>query len=139
MPPSEIAEAWFNMCRTGDEASFAALATDDYVAHGPGGAGDRKTFLDWLRWYPAAFAEQRPVLEDVICSGDRLVVRYTIRSTYRGGYLDLPAAGQNVLETGIIIFRLVNGRVAESWFEGNDLEVAEQIGGRVVPAGPDSR
>ncbi len=135
MDLTEIAEAWFAMCRTGDENRLAELVTDDFVAHGPGGSGDDlAAFTKWLHWYPAAFADQQPVLEDVIAGGDRLVVRYTIRSTYRGGYLDLPPHGQSVRETGIIIFRLVGGTVAESWFEGNDLEVAQQIGGRIVPA-----
>ena len=131
MSSIDIARAWFDMCRTGDERRLAELATDDYVAHGPGGAGDRDTFVDWLRWYPAAFTEQIPTLEDVIESGDRIVVRYTIRSVYAGGYLDLPARGQPVTETGIMIFRLDGGRVAETWFEGNDLEVAQQLGGRI--------
>jgi predicted ester cyclase len=131
MRSGEIARAWFEMCRMGDVGLFAKIATDDFVCHGPGGTGDRDTFLDWLRWYPRAFAGQQPTLEDVIDGGDRVVVRYLIRSTYRGGYLDLPGHGQKVEETGIIIFRLTGGRVAETWFEGNDLEVAQQLGGRV--------
>ncbi|MEU8227997.1 ester cyclase [Actinoplanes sp. NPDC048967] len=134
MEATEIACAWFAMCRTGDEQRLTGLVTEDFVAHGPGGSGDLAAFTTWLRWYPAAFADQEPVLEDVIVSGDRLVVRYTIRSTYRGGYLDLPPDDQRVRETGIIIFRLAGGKVAESWFEGNDLEVAQQIGGRITPA-----
>jgi predicted ester cyclase len=134
MEATEIARAWFAMCRTGDEKRLTELVTDDFVAHGPGGSGDLAAFTTWLRWYPAAFADQQPVVEDVIFSGDRLVVRYTIRSTYRGGYLDLPPGDQPVRETGIIIFRLAGGKVAESWFEGNDLEVAQQIGGRITPA-----
>ncbi|GIM88241.1 ester cyclase [Paractinoplanes toevensis] len=131
MRSGEIARAWFEMCRMGDVVVFQDLATDDFVCHGPGGTGDRETFLDWLRWYPKAFSEQRPSLEDVIDGGDRVVVRYTVRSTYRGGYLDLPGRDQDVEETGIIIFRLDGGRIAETWFEGNDLEVAQQLGGRV--------
>ncbi|GAA2660470.1 ester cyclase [Paractinoplanes durhamensis] len=131
MHSGEIARAWFDMCRMGDVGLFADLATEDFVCHGPGGAGDRQTFLDWLRWYPAAFAEQQPSIEDVIDGGDRVAVRYAVRSTYLGGYLDLPGRGQNVEETGIIIFRLSGGKVAETWFEGNDLEVAQQLGGRV--------
>ena len=134
MDATEIARAWFAMCRTGDEQRLTDLVTENFVAHGPGGSGDLAAFTTWLRWYPAAFADQEPVLEDVIVSGDRLVVRYTIRSTYRGGYLDLPPDDQRVRETGIIIFRLAGGKVAESWFEGNDLEVAQQIGGRITPA-----
>jgi GNAT superfamily N-acetyltransferase len=87
----------------------------------------------WLRWYPSTFADQRTVVEDVIESADRVVVRYRTRSTYRGGFLDLPAHDQPVRETGIIVFRLAGGRVAETWFEGNDLEVAQQLGGRITP------
>lgn len=134
MPAIEIAHAWFAMCRTGDEQRLADLVTDDFVAHGPGGSGDRATFTSWLHWYPRAFADQEPVVEDVIADGDRVVVRYTVRSTYQGGYLDLPPGGQRVRETGIIIFRLAGEKVAESWFEGNDLEVAQQLGGRIIPA-----
>jgi predicted ester cyclase len=115
----------------GDIDLFEKLATGDFVCHGPGGTGDRDTFADWLRWYPTAFAEQRASLEDVIDGGDRVVVRYVVRSTYRGGYLDLPGRSQHVEETGIIIFRMRGGQVAETWFEGNDLEVAQQLGGRV--------
>ncbi|MCU7729280.1 ester cyclase [Actinoplanes sp. KI2] len=131
MRHGELAEAWFDMCRAGDEKRFAELTTDDFLFHGPGGTGDRATFVDWLRWYPTAFADQRPGINDVIAAGDRVVVRYVVRSTYRGGYLDLPPRGQHVEETGIIIYRLEGDRVAETWFESNDLEVAQQLGGRV--------
>ena len=144
MRPTEIADAWFEMCRTGDVDRLSELATDDYVCHGPGGAGDRAEFAEWLRWYPAAFADQQPDLQDLIASDDRIVVRYVVRSTYRGGYLDLPGAGQRVQETGIMIFRLSGDKVAESWFESNDLEVAQQLGGEIRtpertphPAAPD--
>jgi GNAT superfamily N-acetyltransferase/predicted ester cyclase len=134
MSAPDLLVEWFEMCRTGDEARLGELATDTFVGHGPGGSTDRAGFLAWLRWYPTAFTDQRTVIEDVVESGDRVVVRYTVRSTYRGGFLDLPARDQPVRETGIIIFRVAGGRVAETWFEGNDLEVARQLGGRVGPA-----
>jgi GNAT superfamily N-acetyltransferase/predicted ester cyclase len=134
MTPPQLVLDWFEMCRTGDEARFAELAAGTFAGHGPGGTTDRAGFLAWLRWYPTAFVDQRSVVEDVVESGDRVVVRYTTRSTYRGGFLDLPARGQPVEETGVIIFRLAGGRVAETWFQGNDLEVAQQLGGRVTPA-----
>ena len=123
---------WFEMCDTGDEARLDELATETFVGHGPGGTTDRAGFVAWLRWYLTAFADLRTVVEDVVDSGDRVVVRYTTRSTYQGGFLDLPARDQPVRETGIIIFRVAGGRVAETWFEGNDLELAQQLGGRVT-------
>jgi predicted ester cyclase len=129
----ELVRAWFGMCAAGDVGRLGELATGDLVVHGPGGNSGRAAFEEWLTWYPTAFAEQRAVVEDVVASGDRVVARYTIRSTYRGGFLDLPAHEQPVRETGIIIFRLAGGRVAESWYEGNDLEIAQQLGGRISP------
>jgi steroid delta-isomerase-like uncharacterized protein len=134
MTPIALVNAWFDMCRTGDDARLAELATDDYRCHGPGGSGSREGFLGWLHWYPSAFADQRYTVEDVFAAGDRVVARYTVRSTYRGGFLDLPASGKPVHETGIIIFRLLGGKVAESWYEGNDLQIAQQLGGVVTPA-----
>jgi predicted ester cyclase len=133
MRPEEIAHAWLEMCRTGDENRLRELTTDDYRMHGPGGGGDLAAFAEWLRWYPTAFARQEPSVEDVIIDGDRVVLRYAVRSTYRGGYLDLPAQDQQVTETGIVIFRLAGGRIAEAWFEGNDLEVTQQLGAKIVP------
>ena len=62
------------------------------------------------------------------------MVRYTVRSTYRGGYLELPTADQPVTETGIIIFRFAGDKVAETWFEANDLQIAQQIGARISTA-----
>ncbi|MGX7674558.1 ester cyclase [Plantactinospora sp. DSM 117369] len=134
----ELAVAWLAMCGAGDVARLAELTTADVVCHGPGGAGSRASLTEWLRWYPKTFADQRATVHDVLVPGsDRIVVRYTIESTYRGGFLDLPAAGQAVYETGIIIFRLsAAGLVAEIWFEGNDLQIAVQLGGRVVATGP---
>ena len=134
MTAPELVLAWFEMCRTGDESRLGELASETFVGHGPGGTTDRAGFVAWLRWYPTAFADQRTVVEDVIESADRVVVRYTTRSTYRGGFLDLPAHDQPVRETGIIVFRLGGGRVAETWFEGNDLELARELGGRITPA-----
>jgi GNAT superfamily N-acetyltransferase/predicted ester cyclase len=133
MTAPELVLAWFEMCRTGDESRLGELASETFVGHGPGGTTDRAGFVAWLRWYPSTFADQRTVVEDVIESADRVVVRYRTRSTYRGGFLDLPAHDQPVRETGIIVFRLAGGRVAETWFEGNDLEVAQQLGGRITP------
>jgi predicted ester cyclase len=131
-----IAERWHEMIREGDERAFADLTTEDYIAHGPGGSGTPEDFLKWLRWYTSAFTDQRWQIHDLIASGDRIVVRYQVDSTYQGGFLDLPGRGQPVHEQGILILRVdENGRVAESWFEGNDLEIAQSLGG-VITSSP---
>ena len=36
----------------------------------------------------------------------------------------------------IPMFRFLGGRVAESWYEGNDLEVAQQLGAQISAGEP---
>lgn len=128
MDARELVEAWFDMCARGDAAAADRLATDDYVTHGPGGTDTLEGFKKWLDWYPRAFADQQWHLDEVIACGARIIVRYTTTSTYRGGFLDLPAADQRVTECGIMILGITGDRVSELWFQANDLEIAQQLG-----------
>src|SRR5215470_2954956 len=124
MEPSGLAASWMRMCSTGDQAAFAQLTAPGFTCHGPGGTGTAADFLTWLAWYHTAFAGQQAHVDDVLAAGDRVAFRYTVTSTYQGGYLDLPAHGQQVHEQGIVLFRLDGGRVAELWYHGNDLQLA---------------
>src|SRR5262250_569286 len=122
MEPADLATAWMRMCSTGDQAAFGQLTTRGFTCHGPGGPGTAADFLTWLAWYPTAFVGQQPQVDDVFAADDRVAFRYAVTSAYQGGYLGLPAWGQQVHEQGIVIFRLDGGRVAELWYHGNDLQ-----------------
>jgi predicted ester cyclase len=56
------------------------------------------------------------------------VARYSGTTTYRGGLLDIPSKNQRVVETGILIFRIEDGKVKEIWSEMSDLQVVQQLG-----------
>jgi diaminopimelate epimerase len=83
---------------------------------------------DWLRWYTSAFAEREWRVDELISEGDRAAVRYTGHTTYRGGLLGIPSQDQRVLETGMLILRIADGRVQELWSEMSDAEVLTQLG-----------
>ena len=53
--------------------------------------------------------------EDVIGSGDRLVVRYLFTGAHRGDLLGIPATGRRVEFSGTDIYRIAGGRIAEEW------------------------
>jgi hypothetical protein len=61
-----------------------------------------------------AFPDLHVEVEDMIAEGDKLVVRNTVTGTHWGEYLGLPPTGESVTYNEIFIFRLVNGRVAET-------------------------
>jgi steroid delta-isomerase-like uncharacterized protein len=70
--------------------------------------------------------------EDMIAEGDKVVVRWTMRATHQGELLGIPPTGKQVTTTLIIIYRLVNGKIAEEWLLNDDLSEFQQLG--VAPA-----
>ncbi len=128
---------WFDdVFARGDLAAIDEIVAPEFVAHAPGEgpeARGRETFKAWLQRYRASFTDPEWTVHEIIAEGDRVVARYSGRTTYRGGLLGIPGGGQRIVETGILIFRLAEGKIAELWPEMADLQVLMQLGAIVRP------
>ena len=134
---TRIVRCWFEDIFTrGDLSVVDEVVAEDFVAHGPGdhpGSHGAEAFKDWLLWYRATFTDPEWTVHDVIVAGDRIVARYSGKTTYRGGLLDIPSADQRVTESGILIYRVEDGKVKEIWPEMSDLQVVQQLGAFPAP------
>ena len=54
-------------------------------------------------------------LEDVVAEGDRVAVRAVWRGTHLGPFLGRAPTGAKVTITGMVFWRVANGRLAERW------------------------
>ena len=81
---------------------------------------------------PVAHVESRELRS---LAGDRVVARVSARGTHSGPLFGHPLTGKVVTLTGITIYRIVDGRIAERWAE-HGLGVLEQLG--ITPPGPQS-
>lgn len=81
----------------------------------------------------AAFPDFQNTPEEYLAEGDRVVVRWSARGTHLAPLRGLPPTGRRIAVRGIDIFRLVDGRVAESWEVVDRLGMMQQLG--VVPGG----
>jgi steroid delta-isomerase-like uncharacterized protein len=75
-----------------------------------------------------AFHEMHFTLLDLIASDDRVVVRWTMDATHAGPLAGIPATGKRVQQSGTVIYRLENGRIAEVWAQMDRLGVLGQLG-----------
>jgi steroid delta-isomerase-like uncharacterized protein len=105
----------------------------DYIDHGalPGQAPGLDGAKQKWAMYIAAIPDLRVPIEDMVAEGDKVVVRWTAEGTQRGELLGIPPAGKRLRFSGISIYRLAEGKVAEVWEQFDRLGLMQQLG--VVP------
>jgi steroid delta-isomerase-like uncharacterized protein len=74
------------------------------------------------------FPDVVSTIEDIIAEGDKVVARWRSRATHRGEYMGTPASGKEVQFTGISIYRIEEGKIAQSWTVEDQLGLMAQIG-----------
>ncbi|HUD73162.1 MAG TPA: ester cyclase [Dongiaceae bacterium] len=103
----------------GNLEAVEALYSPDFVDHNPsairrgalGRAGLRMVFGAVLR----AFPDTRHTIEDLVSEGDRVAARITARGTHTGEFMGIPPSGALLEQTNIVIYRILEGRIAERW------------------------
>jgi steroid delta-isomerase-like uncharacterized protein len=107
------------------------LFAQDYVGHDAPRVEPvqgREGMKDFLRMYHHAFSDAEITLDDVIVSGDKIVTRWTGRGTHDGDLMGIPPTGKSVTFTGIRIFRVANGQIAEGWVDWDTFGLMRQLG-----------
>lgn len=117
----------------GNKAVAEELLANDFVDHNPlpGLSPDRDGFIQSFALFRSAFPDFRYTIEDMVAEGDKVVVRFAAHGTHRGEMAGIPPTGKPVSVTGIDLFRLVSGKVAEFWLSWDQLGMMYQLG--VIP------
>jgi steroid delta-isomerase-like uncharacterized protein len=105
------------------------LAAPDYIEHNPlpgqrsgiDGIRDRYTMV--LNAYDPHFT-----VEDVIAEGDKVVLRWSQTGIHVGAFMGLAATGRRYTTTGIEIWRVENGKLAEHWDVVDVVGQMQQLG-----------
>ena len=82
-----------------------------------------------------AFPDMRLDIEDVIAEGDRVVSRNSVTGTHLGEYMGMPPTGKSVTYNEIFIFRVTDGRIAETWGVVDVLSQLRQLGAGAIAEG----
>lgn len=103
--------------------------TDDYVAHGWGPepinlSQEEEDTTAFRRAFPDIHKE----IEDLIAEGDKVVLRYRFTGTHENEFEGIEPTGTEVSTSGIFIYRIEDGRIAESWLNYDGLNLLGQLG-----------
>ena len=131
-----IVRAFYEPFNTGDTSIYDTVLTADWADHplGMGQEPGREGFKPVIEFFRGIFPDLQVTNEDIIISGDKAVVRSTIRGTHEGNLFGVPGTGTSVEFMAIDIHRLENGMIAESWHVEDFLSVLFQLGVTFQPA-----
>jgi steroid delta-isomerase-like uncharacterized protein len=109
------------------------LITTDYVHHDPGNpmTRDLEELKQWAPMLFIAFPDFHVTTEDLVAESDKVAKRYTITGTHKGEYMGIPPTDNQIVVTGIEIFRIADGKIVESWWSVDYLGMLQQLG--VIP------
>ena len=105
------------------------LFAPDFVFHKPGAilpvgpAGPKEAAKALF----AAFSSICVAVEDTIVEGDRVVERHAVRAVHTGEFMGVPATGKQVCWMENNIYRIKDGKIAETWTETSLHDLITQL------------
>ncbi len=81
--------------------------------------------------YFEAFPDLSVTVEDQVAQGDRVVTRSTVQGTHDGPLMGIPPTNRSVTVHGIVIDRIVDGNVVETWEQFDQMGMMQQLG--IIP------
>ena len=117
----------------GDLDGAIAVFAPDAVVHMSGAPQPltMEEFKQLGKLLVSAFTGGTSTVEDMIAEGDKVVSRLTFRGTHTGDMMGIPATGKSVMMSEIIIDRLADGKIVESWRLFDQMAMMQQLG--VIP------
>lgn len=111
------------------------VVAKDYVVHTPTGDQNRdEHFGEELPRFLRAFPDLQLHVEDRVAEDDKVVTRFYFTGTHKGEFAGVAPTGAEITLPGIVIERVENGKVAETWVQRNDMWLMQQLGAMPAPA-----
>lgn len=119
----------------GNLAAIDDIFSEDVVDHAAGrkqnsGIGGIRESIQSLR---NAFPDINANSEFMISEGDLIAERWVSAGTHRGRFTGVPPTGKQITVTGINIYRIQDGKIAERWQEWDHRGTMRQLSGEQAP------
>ena len=94
----------------------------DQELHGP------EALRDLFTAYRTAFPDLQMEIEELVSSGNRTVISFTLSGTHEGELMGIAATGRQVKISGMMLSHFENGKIVEEWELLDQLTLFQQLG-----------
>ncbi len=122
---------WIDGLNRGDVSGADRAFAPDCVIHINGSPEPNLKlagFKEMMRGLLLAFPDLHLTIEDQVVAGDKVATRWTAEGTHSGALGPVPATGRRVNISGLVLDRVVDGRVAERWEQWDQMAMLQQLG-----------
>ena len=126
----EYQRIWINGLNRGDVSVADDVFAPDCVVHITGVPAPMRG-SDWTSFVAgmlSAFPDLHFTMEDQLSQGDLVAFRWHATGTHKGPLGAAPATGKAVAIDGLIVDRVVNGKVQERWEQFDQARMLQQLG-----------
>lgn len=104
-----------------------AYLSDDYIDHSPAGARGNSQAVGILKIVESQFSELSVKILDIFSDHDMVATRVFFEGIHSGVCMGIPATGKKIQFEALENFKVVNGKIAESWGYWPDKEIEEKL------------
>jgi steroid delta-isomerase-like uncharacterized protein len=125
-------EAW----NRGDFEAWKLMHADEYAYYSPSNSTEplsREETIEMGKVFFKGFPDATTSIEELITAGDTVITRWILRGTHKGEFAGIPATGKVVVNSGIMITRIENGKVVEDKEDYDSLGMMQQLGMELKP------
>jgi steroid delta-isomerase-like uncharacterized protein len=135
MNNKDVISEFYETFDRGEFDGVKNLMTEDFTAHlvGISTTFDRDAFTEFGRKFSQAFPDGRHHFDFSIAEDDKVVTWGKFTGTHLGNFQGLPATGKSVTIAITHIDRIVDGKIAEHWGQGDQVGMMKQLGIVSIP------
>lgn len=127
----EIFETLWNR---GDLTAASRLFATDYKGHDPSDSMfGSSNGIDGVRHFVETFRTASSDLHfdvvEIVAQNDVAMVMWNGRGTHTGEFFGMAPTGNKVQTSGVVVYRIAQGKAVEGWHCWNSNDIFEQLGG----------
>ncbi len=112
-----------------DYDTVRSCLAPNYDDHGAADASSADEAVEILKSTHEAFPDIEVSTNDLIEEGELVAFRGHFSGTHQGEFIGIPASGARVRFEALEIFKVIDGKITESWGYWPNSEIVEQIRG----------
>ncbi len=100
---------------------------DDYVDHSPAGARSNADAVNILKLVAEQFSDLKITVLDAFAEGSMVATRIKYEGIHTGECMGIKPTGKKITFEALENFKVVNGKIVESWGYWPDLEIKHKL------------